>query len=149
MSRSILQPWVETIGLRHQGVLLSAIRGCDTVGKENPSKLIVRALRAAVLNAHCGDATKAVSYITVFSEDDFEALADAFYADFDHLPMHYILHLTHAAEVLGYHHPEHYEGCRWARFYATMCRKMHVNPETREQLDRRLNASESEFKAAQ
>lgn len=27
---SIIQPWVENIGLRHQGVLVSAMRGCDT-----------------------------------------------------------------------------------------------------------------------
>ncbi len=146
---SILQAWVEHLGLRHQGVLLSAVRGCDTVGKENASKSIVRSLRAEVLNAHCGDAAKASTFISVFTEDEFDDLAAEFYEDFDHMPMHYILHLVHAAEVLAYNHPDHYVGARWGRFYRKMCRKMHVNPETPEQLDARLNAGEAQFKADQ
>jgi hypothetical protein len=33
----ILQEWVARLGLRHQGVLVTAIRGCATMPKEDAS----------------------------------------------------------------------------------------------------------------
>ena len=36
------------LGLRHQGVLISAMRGCDTAPRSDPSKVIQRILRGAV-----------------------------------------------------------------------------------------------------
>jgi hypothetical protein len=62
---SILQSWVEKLGLRHQGVLVSAMRGCDLAPRHDPSKLAQRLLRGAVLEPHCGRVVKPVSYIVV------------------------------------------------------------------------------------
>ena len=45
---SVLQPWVKTLGLRHQGVLMSCVRGCDNVPKEDATKLLARCLRAVL-----------------------------------------------------------------------------------------------------
>ena len=60
---SILLPWVTELGLRHQGVLLSAIRGCDTAPRNDASKNLVRCLRAELLLPHCGDPRKSASFI--------------------------------------------------------------------------------------
>ncbi len=32
---SIVQPWAAKLGLRHQGVLVSAVRGCDSISRED------------------------------------------------------------------------------------------------------------------
>lgn len=146
---SVVKLWVSSLGLRHQGVLLAAIRGCDVLPKEHPWKILVRAYRGVILNAHCKDASKAVSFMLVLSEDDFEAVSSQAASDFDSLPVHYVLHFMHAAEILGMKHPEPQEARRWAAFYRVMCRKFHINPESEYQLDARLNADEQTFKALQ
>jgi hypothetical protein len=48
MSKSILQDWVQSLGLRQQGVILTAIRGCDTAPKLDTAKALTRSLRECV-----------------------------------------------------------------------------------------------------
>jgi hypothetical protein len=155
--RPILQDWVCRLGLRHQGVLVSAVRGCDTAPKENGSKALTRYLRAAVLNAHCGDPRKAKSFIEVPTAESFKAAEDKFFHEWDALPLHYVMHLAHAAEIIGYHsgvenrqvawvtwNGDAYQNV-WLGFYMRVCMKLHLNPETKEQLDERLNKNEDGF----
>lgn len=148
---SILQDWVAELGLRHQGVLLSAIRGCDSVRKDDPSKSLTQVLRGEILNAHCGDASKASSFIKTVDNHEFVFyVAWPFVKSMDHYPMHYLMHLIHAAQILGYYHPDvHSKRQRWNNFYKVICNKLHLNPETKEQLDDRLNADEDVFKTFQ
>lgn len=160
MGKSILQDWVTNLGIKHQGVLISAVRGCDTANKFDASKEVVRYMRSAILNAHCGDASKAKSFIEVpKDENSFLNAMRRYFREYDSLPTHYVIHLAHAAEIIGYHHPglnrdtsskiEDIHGFMWLDFYRTFCDKLHLNVETKEQLDRRLNADEDTFGAAQ
>lgn len=150
--RPIVRAWVSQLGLRHQGTLMSAIRGCDGTPKDrDPSKWIMRFLRSCVLRAHVGDPAKAASYMVW--TDDFEEFwrnAKEFLNDFDQYPLHFVLHVMQAAEVCGYcmstHSPQ---SAWWFRLYQTMCRKLHLTPETREEMNLRLNAAEQDFGAAQ
>jgi hypothetical protein len=146
---SILQDWVEGLGLRHQGVLLASIRGCDSAPKEDPSKRFVRCYRSVVLNAHCGDASKAKSFIEAVTDDELRERFDTFRKNLDHYPHHYVLHLVHAIEIIGYKHPVDRVRVLWNSMYLRLCRGLHVNPETEEQLDARLNANEDSFAAQQ
>lgn len=148
---SILQPWAAQLGLRHQGVLVSAVRGCDSVPREDPIKQLVRYYRACLLRAHCGDAAKASSFmIEVANGQEFAALSDPVLKSMDHYPLHYILHFIHAAQIMGYKSPSNRLSRQWWRdFYHRACRKLHLNPETWEQLDERLNADEQTFGAQQ
>ena len=41
----IMQEWTQIIGMRHQGVLVSAMRGCDLAPRHDPSKFAQRLLR--------------------------------------------------------------------------------------------------------
>ena len=144
----ILQPWVETLGLRHQGVLVSAMRGCDIAPRHDPSKLMQRLLRGAVLEPHCGRAVKPVSYIVVEPDPKlWWQTVDAFSGSWDHYPNHYIVHVIHAAEIIGYYGPTDAPvfATRWRDFYFRAVHILHMNPETREQLDTRLNADEEAF----
>lgn len=145
--KSILQDWVSDLGLRHQGVLLTAVRGCDTVQRDDPVKLIARALRGEMLEPHCGDISKSASFMHRYEADELTKLFTAFSKSFDHYPLHYVMHLIHAAEIVGYYHPT--RGGFWRGFYVLMCSKLHMTSETKAELDHRLNADEISFKRAQ
>lgn len=144
---SIVQDWAAELGLRHQGVLVSAVRGCDSIPKEDPMKDLVRYYRACLLRAHVGDPRKASSYmIWVEGFEQFKSIALPVLKSFDHYPTHFMLHFLHASEIIGYKGP--YPMAEWWRwFYKDMVRRMHLNVETEEELDRRLNANEAEFAA--
>jgi hypothetical protein len=145
---SILQPWVEELGLRHQGVLVSAMRGCDLAPRHDPSKLAQRLLRGAVLEPHCGRMVKPVSYIVVEpDEKKWHDTMNAFVSSWDHYPNHYVMHFIQAAEIIGYSAPL-FAPCfaeRWKYLYEQCANILHLNAETKEQLDHRLNADEEAF----
>lgn len=143
---SILQGWVEELGLRHQGVLLTAIRGCDTAPKNDSSKNFVRCYRAIILKAHCGNAKKAASFIEGVDGEELFKRFEAFRRDLDHYPHHYVMHMVHSIEIVGYKHPYARQRDLWGAMYPLLCKGLHVNPETEQQLDARLNADEASFK---
>lgn len=152
---SILLPWVEALGLRHQGVLLAAIRGCDTAPRNDASKNLVRCFRAEILLPHCGDPKKSASFIEGVDEQTLVDRMQSFIKDHDHYPNHYVGHLILASEIIGYKGPEfavsdshdrrRYVQRNWLEFYQRMCKCLHVTPETEAELDARLNADETEF----
>jgi hypothetical protein len=143
--KSVLQDWTSSLGIRHQGVLLGAFRGCDTAPKQDPSKALVRCFRSITLNCFCGDPAKAKTYIEQCSKEETQSRFDLFVKSLDHYPLHYLMHFIHAMEVVGYKHPDLDVRELWASFYRKMCRALHVNPETEQQMDLRLNADEESF----
>jgi hypothetical protein len=145
-TNSILQDWVQALGLRHQGVLLTAVRGCDAAPKNDPSKMFVRCYRAAVLKAHCGDAKKAATFIEHVDGDELLRRFNALRNNLDHYPVHYIMHLMHAVEIVGYKRPDEFAAL-WKGFYFSFCVAFHLEPESCAALDNRLNLSETEFAA--
>lgn len=145
---SILKPWVTELGLRHQGVLLSAIRGCDSVPKDDPAKALIRCLRREILEPFCGDPQKCASFIESVKNDELVSRMNIVVGNFDHYPVHFILHLMHAAEIIGYCNPFLVVYDPWLNFYIKMCKKMHVNFETKDQLESRLGAEEDAFRKA-
>ena len=142
---SILQPWVERLGLRHQGTLLASIRGCDTAPKNDPSKNLARCIRAEILIPFCGDAKKSASFIEEVEQCELIHRMLAFSKNHDHYPSHYVGHLVLTAEIIGYKKPSPI----WLEFYRDMVRGMHLSVETEDQLDERLGMSEEEFGAHQ
>lgn len=145
---SILLPWIETLGLRHQGVLMSAIRGCDVAVRHDPSKIAQRILRGALLIPHAGRFANPRTYIwQIEDETEWEAAMQPFANSFDHYPNHYVWHFIHAAEIIGYCGPDEHPvwPCRWLKFYEAMCHRMHVNVEMSWEMDDRLNMDEVNF----
>lgn len=150
MSKSILQDWVSGLGLRQQGVLVSGIRGCDTVMKDDPIKYLARLYRGAFMVPHCGDITKAASYMAIpKSLEDFHGVLNVVIKSHDHYPFHYLMHMIHGAQILGLYHPNMDQAIGWAGFYQTMCKKLHMNAETREELETRLGCDEETFRVNQ
>lgn len=153
---SILKDWVQELGLRHQGTLLTIIRGCDTAPKNDPSKLFTRCVRDVLLNAHCGDAAKAATFIERVPTGMVFDRFDAFRKNCDHYPHHYVMHMIHAIGIIGYKMPDQVMWLEdidddssavqmWLHFYRKLCKGLHMNPETEEQLDERLEADELTF----
>lgn len=145
--KSVLQDWVMELGLRHQGVLLACVRGCDTLPKGHPSKVLMRSYRSVLLNAHCGNNREAATFIQEVPPSALAYLMAQFRKDVDHLPHHFVMHMAHAAEVVGYKHPVEAIRDIWRAFYEAVCFGLHVNPETEAQMDERLNADEATFAA--
>lgn len=141
---SVLKDWVQNLGLRHQGTLLTAVRGCDTAPKDDPSKLLIRCLRAEILNAHCGDNMQARTFIEAVDMEEMLRRFNLFRKSHDHYPMHYFMHVLHAIEIIGYKAPSNRAGV-WKGFYVSLCNKLHLNVETERELDQRLNADEETF----
>jgi hypothetical protein len=140
---AIVKDWVIELGLRHQGVIVSAARGPDGVLRDDPIKTLVRIYRGQALNAFCGDVREATSYMQPFDPDVFESAARQVLRSLDHYNLHFFLHFTHAVEIMGYRAPVNRDAWLW--LYINICRKMHINPETEEQLDARLGADEVSF----
>jgi len=145
MTQSVLKSWTLDLGLRHQGVLLSAIRGCDTSPRHDKSKVFQRVYRSEILNSHTGDAAKSKSFIMGADVPTTRKYAEEFLEDCDHYPLHYMMHMVHAAEILGYYHPDHERRDLWHSFYLQCRKKFHLSPETITDLNKRLNAEEEEF----
>ncbi len=139
---NILKPWTEKLGLRHQGVLMAVIRGCDNAPKEDPAKDLARCIRYVLLNSF---SDKPSSFIENVNDEELKRRMVAVLHSHDQYPCHYIMHLLHATEIIGYKHPDEDVGYRWLWFYQNLCKCFHLNPELPEQLDDRLGACEDQF----
>lgn len=149
---SILQPWVIDLGLRHQGVLVSAMRGCDTAPRNDPSKSVQRLLRGAVLLPHVGKYGNPKTYMSAEpDENKWWECANGFLRNWDHYPNHYVIHFIHATEIIGYKGPDEYPtfASRWLKFYKLSCAAFHLSCEPESELDSRLNVNEEDFFAQQ
>lgn len=139
----IMKEWTTKIGLRHQGILVSAIRGGDMNAKDDPTKHLLRMYRDVILVSFDKNPSRFIQKI-----GNMEQLKHGMIKvldSFDHYPMHFILHIIFASEVIGYKHPEEEMRNIWKWFYETFVYKIHMNPETEEQMDNRLNCDENEF----
>jgi hypothetical protein len=141
--RSVLQPWVERLGLRHQGVLMACVRGCDSVPKEDPTKALARCFRATILRSFD---PKPTSFIEHVSEKELCHRMRAVLTNRDHYPIHFIMHLMHGSEIVGYKWPDP-AAVFWRVFYIKLTQCFHLNIETEDQLDARLGACEAKFAA--
>lgn len=138
--KSILQNWVMELGLRHQGVLITFTRGCDGVIKEDKTKFLAREIRGLFLvpfderelNYNKGFM---VGFPNEIASNTFPYLL----CELDSYPVHYLFHLIHATEIIGYKHPEMGVRVVYLDRYQNMVKRLHLNPETEKQLDSRLN----------
>lgn len=134
----MMRPWTRTLPLRMQGVLLTALRGCDTATKEDHSKRLVAMIRRACTNPVDPRESLNAGGFYGFNRDKLKESLREFLHSIDHYPTHYILHLTHACEVIGYYHPDIHIGAFFYGVYLAIVKKMHMNPETSDQLMDRL-----------
>lgn len=130
--RCVIKEWAWSLSWKQQAVLLSALRGCDTADKHDISKPFIRRLRGVVL--HNGATENAEFMSANIAEQDIYDFTKAL----DKYPIHFILHLVHAAEVIGYNYPDPKERAWWYHLYTEFVHAFHMNVETKAENDTRL-----------
>lgn len=139
IQESVLHDWVHELTFQMQALLLTAMRGPDENNKYNAAKAIIRYLRGAVIKP-AGDWNGENNNDFMWAEyDQFKKWAFTFWQDHDEYPHHFIMHLVHCAEIVGYFYPIPAIAEHWKNFYWDACDAFHMNPETKEQLKKRLN----------
>lgn len=163
--RPVTQQWVHSLALMQQTVLLTAIRGPDGIGKYHTSKYLLRWFRRCVLlsamdgavldnPAHTGGGSfTGPSYearIRPVGEEWYEAMdrvVDEYLRTLDGLPHHFQMHFMHAAEILGYKHPDLTIRTWWRNVYWRLVNDLHLHCETEEELDKRLGDNRDQWLA--
>ncbi len=82
------------------------------------------------------------------SGKSFDDLTSDYLNDVDSVPHHFHMHLTHAAEILGYKHPEPLIRNGWNIFYIKAVRDAHLRPESLSELDYRLGDNQDQWTKA-
>lgn len=146
IQESVLHDWVHGQSFQIQALLLTGMRGPDGCDKHNPAKAVVRYLRGAVIKP-AGEWANHPTMPTGLNDNDFmwgeydvfKEYGIAFWRDHDAYPHHFIMHLIHCAEVLGYLHTDPVIKSNWYWFYEKACDSFHMRPETKNQMLKRLN----------
>jgi len=155
---SVLHDWVMELPFTQQALLMLATRGPDGLPKETPAKLILHYLRGIVFKPAYPDFKGADGFMNIDygeytcaqqSHNDgpdiifeygwkFKKIQNDFFKDVDSYPLHFYMHLIHAAEVIGYHYPDPKICELWLNFYIEACTNFHMCPETKYLLNNRL-----------
>lgn len=138
-TESVLHDWVHELTFQMQALLLTGMRGPDENNKYNSAKAIIRYLRAEVIKP-AGDWHRKNDNDFMWGEyRHFPGFAATFWGDHDEFPHHFIMHLTHCAEIVGYKHPNRVIRSHWFNFYMDACNAFHMFPESETAMDERLN----------
>lgn len=136
---SVMRRWTTTLPLRHQGVLVTAVRGCDGAPKEDTSKSLSRMIRRAILNpADERETSNKPGGFFGFSGVSLVSDILEFLHSLDQYPLHYVMHLCHASEVIGYKHPDPAFRSFFFVVYQMIVHTFHLRPESEQEMDIRL-----------
>ena len=125
----VLQAWMAELPWKQQSVIFSSLRGPD-LSRPIAVKKLNRWLRSVTQN----NADPSTEYMKKIVLPKIEDLKE----EVGYCTMHYFTHLLHALEIIGYNHPEEKTKDIAIRYYAAMVDFLHLNPETKEQLNKRL-----------
>jgi hypothetical protein len=143
-THSVLQDWVMELPLRHQGTLLTGIRGCDlapkdpvticedngcSTGEDTPERSLSAFLRYCVLNA--AD-PREIGYPGAWFQS-YPPL-DWKPSQLGHYPLHWYSHLMHCFEIVAYKHPNPELAHSANLIYDRLVRNLHLNRETETQM---------------
>jgi hypothetical protein len=155
-TKSVIQPWTFDLSFMQQTVLLTAVRGPDGLPKYGGVKMLLRWYRRCILLSSLDDGIvldnpydprggsfMGPSYGVTSASAEWpsmmDGIVDTYLKELDAIPHHFQLHLLHSAEIVGYHHPRDSIQQWWRGVYFRLVNDMHVHPETKEELDARLN----------
>lgn len=140
---SVLQNWVQEISWMKQAVLLAAFRNCDTMDSKGPHKTLIRGIRMCCIRSSFPPDKLSSGFILPSPDEILEAAKVFINKEWDRFPIHFITHLMHAAEVLGYHHPDNKYGNAWWLVYNEIVKGLHLYPEPFTDFDARLSGDEN------
>ena len=153
--KAVTQDWTHSLPMMQQTVLLTAVRGPDGLPKYGCVKMLLRWFRrCTLLSAMDGKALlnpydnnggsftgPSLSNAVENWEAPMTALVDEYLRALDAIPHHFQLHFLHAAEIVGYKHPDPRISVWWREVYLRLVNDMHLHPETESELNERLGDS--------
>ncbi len=125
----VLKSWMANIPWKQQSVLLSALRGPD-LSRPFAIKKLNRWLRD-VTQKNADPSSEYMKDKTLPSDEELKL-------ELGYCTMHYFTHLMHALEIVGYQHPKEKTRDTALMYYSIMVEFVHLNPETKEEFNRRL-----------
>lgn len=156
---NVLQDWVSNLSIMQQSVLLCAVRGPDGFAKHHACKPLLRWYRRCVLisafdgkalinpyekggGSFTGPSCKDSEPRKDCWEESMIEAVDEFIGSRDEYHLHFYMHFIHAAEIIGYKHPDDRIRDFWNSLYIRMVQSLHMVPETEEMMDGRLGDNE-------
>lgn len=138
---SVLQNWVMELPLRHQGTLLTAVRGCDDEPKQwtsqgiatSPGRNLTGFIRYCFMNP--ADPREVGITGAFFQSEPPEPFKPS---EFGHLSLHWYTHAMHALEIIAVCCPFEQRANKARGLYLAMVHCLHLNPETPTQMHQRL-----------
>lgn len=151
----VLQDWVCRLTFMQQSVLITAVRGPDGIFKDHHVKVLMRWLRRSILicafdkRAHNGPYEPCGGKFTGACPHDIDMVQYGrdYLRYVDELPHHFQLHFMHAAEIIGYKHPDRAVRNYWHNMYLDIVNDAHLHPESEEEMDKRLGDNEDDWRA--
>ena len=159
--KPVLQDWVCNLTYMQQSVLITACRGPDGLKKDHISKVLCRWLRRCFMISAFDKKVLVTPYeLTggsftgpcIFPSEEapsIDAALSEYLRHVDETPHHFHLHLMHAAEILGYKHPNMATRRWWHTAYRKIVSDAHLHIETEEQMDKRLGDNRTDWLAAE
>jgi len=142
---NVMQSWVEDLTLMQQSVLITAVRGPDTLPKYHVAKYLLRWYRRCVLLSAFERCVlsdphdqRGGSFTGPIGSKSLDQTASEYLRAVDEIPLHFHMHLLHAAEIVGYKHPDADIRKWWHEFYVAAVRDLHFHHESEQELDFRL-----------
>lgn len=127
MSSYSLKLWFNDLTWMKQGVLMSCIRNCDSVISEGPYKILARGVRSCCIKS--AQTKGSFNARRPNPEKLLKASVDLVEDYLDNLPIHFVAHLMHASEVIGYCHPDVNIAETWSKIYKMIVHELHLNVE--------------------
>ncbi len=138
---SVVQDWISYLPFTQQAVLLVALRGPDGMTKWNGCKKMTFFIRGVILHAAYPNYDDSYPESFCFMRCDynnFNTDLQQFFREVDEMPHHYLMHTLHAAQIIGYKHPDPYIASLFGEMYLKGCKDFHMNAESVEDMDKRL-----------
>lgn len=130
-----MQKWTHDLTWKEQSALLTAIRGSDEVFNEDV-RALVRWIRRVVL--YDADVKgKFVHNGRILPREKVKPT-------FEYMTVHFVTHIMHALEIIGYKHPGFIISKQAEECYKTICEVLHCNPEDVKQMNARLKDNREE-----
>ncbi len=132
---SVTLDWVQDLPFKMQSVLFSGLRGPDT-GDLRGIKAIVRWLRPVTQH----NADHSSDYMRKHPLPNWEDVRKELECE---CTVHYFGHLLHTFQIIGYKHPDQSIRQQSLNFYTFMTHMLHLNLESKFEMDLRLTDKES------
>ena len=166
--------WVTRIPMMQQSVLFAAIRAPDGLRKNHSVKVLMRWYRRCILLSAFDKRVLAdpfepgggsftgpfeIHHAAEFIRESWpnedwgkswwalDAMRKIYLEHVDEMPHHFQLHLMHAAQIVGVHHPVEKIREWWNEFYLMIVNDAHLQPETPQAMNLRLSDNCDEWRA--